>query len=222
MPRQKYIITINQATKDPIIDPNTWFDAVLLTFIKPGKLVFLRYDLVFVDNTVINYDHRTSPNGEWWYGNDIILIIYRQQHPTTNPIFPARTDLATTFPHAEDLIACRTGSVHRSPGIPYQFTSDLDLTLPEGTIDGAIEAPAGTGNIGPLALVWANPGSLENEHMNSEFGGHTVEHFRDKEKDLSIVFDIGDVLRLTAIYNFLDNVNTGQNLFGTIEFIIKY
>lgn len=223
MPQQKIVITVNQPTRDPVVVAASYIDVILFEANKPCTLKWLRYDLIWADNPLINYDNRGTTPTSWWYGNDLIFQIYRQQPPTTNPIFPSRLNQTITFGHPMDHLICvRVGTVHKSPAPPTIFSFAQSITLPDGIIDGPIVAPAGTGDVGPLALAWDTAASTVFETTNTECGGTTVYNFRDTEKHLNIHFDKDDLLRLTGVYNFLDDVNTGQVFFGTIEFIIEF
>ena len=211
MPRQKSVITISQETRDGA-NPLAFIDLIIYQTVKPCRLVWLRYDLIWADSTQINYDDRPGSDGEWWFGNAIMFQIYRQQPPTTDPIFPAYTNQTVTFGHPMDNLICvRSGFVHKSPSPPYVVEEvDQEITLPEGVIEGVIAAPTGTGDVGPLSLTWIENGNLSYSSKNSEFGGTTVFPFHDTEKNLNIPLDTNDLLRLSGVYRLVDAVNTGQ------------
>jgi len=226
--RRLKIVTINLLTDDPVINPNTyWFDVVFQPN-KPCKILHIKTHLFLCNNMEINYDNRDPLNPTIFNGgNKVSFAIYRGHNLSADTIlFPDVTQLADFWPHnpENDLLDYGWLKVDKSPEwvTPTKtITIDGHLAL-DATIEGPILAPGGDGDIGPLVVDGTLNSALTFDLPFPQAGGTTVtDHKKFGYLNIQMT-GRDDYIAFVGLYNFLDDVNTGGNLSGTIEFLIEY
>jgi len=140
-------------------------------------------------------------------------------------------------------------SVHKGPDVPAILANDFQLSFPENwfpvpnfsaeghSIIGSVELAAGTG--GPIELIsdgfsieagqasTPNPTILTAQDFQTVVpfnGGTTIDTYECCSDDLTIAIDPKqDQLIFVGAYERPgENINTGQDITATFEFIIQY
>lgn len=236
---RRLIRTINQNTINPTDNPpHANFFREIFKADRSCVIRKLKIHLIWSNNMEINIDNRDPENPTTWnLGNKLAFLVYlspiENKHvvspPSDNRIFPKtnNNDLYYNNEPVDTLLSYGFLRIDRSAGNPIDSTTTTEGEITfEGSIETLISAPDGIGSsegaivLGP-GLSEVNVALISTTTPLPQFGGTTVSVFKEKE-NFHIVLKEGDYIYFSGVYDIIANVNTGQNLFGTIDLLLEY
>lgn len=239
MLRRRRIVTINQNTKDVFDHPTTSFfkDTIYIPD-KPCRIIKCVTKLQWQNNMEINVDKRANPTDPafwttWNHGDNVSFLIYKGENFSQDAdIFPDTNNAQNFFKegpltHLLDYGHMRFDRAPTDPR-PELLFFDLSFDVIGGIIGvGPVAAPGGVGTVGPFSLDFVSTdGSIDLSPDTTlripQFGGTTVDTYKEKTKLDIKMNGSGDYIRFTGLYRTIPHVNTGGKLFGTIELIIEF
>jgi len=218
-------------------------------FIKRIKVKLIWKDNSRINSDTSDPD---EPFQKWFQGNTLYWCLYKDTVTLPQEFKFPSVDTDTEFwPYntTANLLEYGIQSVHKGPDVPAILANDFQLSFPENwfpvpnfsaeghSIIGSVELAAGTG--GPIELIsdgfsieagqasTPNPTILTAQDFQTVVpfnGGTTIDTYECCSDDLTIAIDPKqDQLIFVGAYERPgENINTGQDITATFEFIIQY